>query len=294
MTESEIQAFLTIVRSGSLSAAARELYITQPALSRRIQALEDELGFKLIVRSKGIRTASLTEEGKKFMPVAEKWQYLWDETRKVSDPKQKQVLHLSAVGSVITYVLPKVLEAVIKEDRYKLDVRNYHSVESFSRVESGFADMAFVTDLIYSEALAAIPAYSEPFVLATKKDYGKNVKIHPSILKKENEIMTPWSQEYELWHNRWFSTAVFPSVNVDQLTLVPYFLNEDRWIILPWSMAEHIKADKDVKFYELEEGPEDRLIYYLVKKGKKSSAVEHLLEHLKEYLEGQKMMKGYL
>ena len=44
MTEREIEAFLTIVRTGSISAAAEVLYVTQPALSRRIRALEQELG----------------------------------------------------------------------------------------------------------------------------------------------------------------------------------------------------------------------------------------------------------
>ena len=44
MTELEIEAFLAIVRTGSISAAAQKLYVTQPALSRRIHALEQELG----------------------------------------------------------------------------------------------------------------------------------------------------------------------------------------------------------------------------------------------------------
>lgn len=52
MTELEIEAFLAIVKSGSISAAAQELYVTQPALSRRIGALEQELGYCLMNRKK--------------------------------------------------------------------------------------------------------------------------------------------------------------------------------------------------------------------------------------------------
>ena len=38
MTEAEIKAFLTVVNLGSVTAAAKELYLTQPALSRRLHA----------------------------------------------------------------------------------------------------------------------------------------------------------------------------------------------------------------------------------------------------------------
>ena len=47
MTQSEITAFLAIIQCGSFSSAAEHLYITQPALSRRIQALEKKVGYKL-------------------------------------------------------------------------------------------------------------------------------------------------------------------------------------------------------------------------------------------------------
>ena len=42
MTFLEIEAFLKIAQCGSFSAAAEKLYITQPALGRRIRALEQE------------------------------------------------------------------------------------------------------------------------------------------------------------------------------------------------------------------------------------------------------------
>ena len=55
MTFLEIEAFLKIVQYGSFSAAAEKLYITQPALGRRIRALEEELGYLLFIRYKGVR-----------------------------------------------------------------------------------------------------------------------------------------------------------------------------------------------------------------------------------------------
>lgn len=57
----ELQSFVTIYDCKNITEAARRLYITQPALSRRIRELEEELGVTLFVRrSKGIE---ITEAG---------------------------------------------------------------------------------------------------------------------------------------------------------------------------------------------------------------------------------------
>ncbi len=54
--------FHTVARAGSFSDAARELYITQPAVSQSVRSLEAELGVKLFVR--GAKGVELTREGK--------------------------------------------------------------------------------------------------------------------------------------------------------------------------------------------------------------------------------------
>ena len=61
MNTKVLKTFLTICRVGSITKAAQLLYISQPALSRQIQDLEEELGCKLFDRSK--RQLSLTESG---------------------------------------------------------------------------------------------------------------------------------------------------------------------------------------------------------------------------------------
>ena len=67
MTFLEIEAFLKIAQCGSFSAAAEKLYITQPALGRRIRALEEELGYSLFIRNKGVRHVELTRQGRAFV-----------------------------------------------------------------------------------------------------------------------------------------------------------------------------------------------------------------------------------
>ena len=84
MTNSEIEAFLAVIHYGTLSAAAEHLFVTQPALSRRMKSLEEEIGYRLFQRRKGSREISLTREGEEFLAVAGKWKSLWEEIGAIS------------------------------------------------------------------------------------------------------------------------------------------------------------------------------------------------------------------
>src|SRR6516225_6778643 len=69
MNIDEIQTFLTIAELGGFTRAGRRLHRSQPAISRRLLLLEQELGTPLIERIRG-RT-QLTEAGRAFLPHAE-------------------------------------------------------------------------------------------------------------------------------------------------------------------------------------------------------------------------------
>lgn len=147
MTEREIEAFLTIVRTGSISAAAEVLYVTQPALSRRIRALEQELGYQLFIRKKGLRNVGLTAEGKAFISLAERWKTVWNESRALKDMDRSGVFHIGSVGSVGTYLMPMVLERFMeKNPDCSLNFHQCHSFEGYKYVEDGSLDLALVSD----------------------------------------------------------------------------------------------------------------------------------------------------
>ncbi len=63
MTFLEIEAFFEDRPVRKLFCGGRKLYITQPALGRRIRALEEELGYSLFIRNKGVRHVELTRQG---------------------------------------------------------------------------------------------------------------------------------------------------------------------------------------------------------------------------------------
>ena len=69
MTEEQINTFLSILRRGSFSGAAQELFMSQPAVTHRIKTLEEELGIALFIRDHA--RAVLTPAGQVFAREAQ-------------------------------------------------------------------------------------------------------------------------------------------------------------------------------------------------------------------------------
>lgn len=75
-------AFVQVVRSGSFSAAARNLGTTQPSVSRRVHALETRLGASLFMRT--TRSVALTDAGARYFDAACRALDALDEAREVA------------------------------------------------------------------------------------------------------------------------------------------------------------------------------------------------------------------
>jgi DNA-binding transcriptional LysR family regulator len=63
-----LRYFVAVAEEGTFTRAARRLYIAQPALSKQIQDLEEEIGTRLLVRS--ARGAALTAPGAELLEHA--------------------------------------------------------------------------------------------------------------------------------------------------------------------------------------------------------------------------------
>lgn len=61
---------MVLAKRGNITKAAEELLISQPAISKSIENLEEQLGGQLFIRTK--RGVNLTEEGKKFYKYIER------------------------------------------------------------------------------------------------------------------------------------------------------------------------------------------------------------------------------
>src|SRR5688572_972505 len=106
-----LQVFYAVATSGSFSRAAREiLHISQPAVSKHVQALETELGVMLVQRvGKHVR---LTEAGRIVQQYAEQVLGLAQETQRALrelQGLQRGTLRLGASSTPGIYLLPSVL-----------------------------------------------------------------------------------------------------------------------------------------------------------------------------------------
>src|SRR5687768_6379547 len=113
MNLERLRVFLQIVDCGSMSAAARAVHLTQPALSRTLKLLEDEVRVPLFER-RG-RALVLTAGGRALVPRARALlaasEQLALETRRASERAYFDV-RIGAVDSVATYLFPAALPAL--------------------------------------------------------------------------------------------------------------------------------------------------------------------------------------
>lgn len=127
----DVEAFTAVVGEGSISGAAERLRLTQPALTARIQGLEESLGAPLFVRSRS--GARLTEAGRTFLPFAERALAALAEGRELVSGGERAAagrLTLGAAPAVSTYVLPAVLgKFQALHPGVQLTVRSGHSEE---------------------------------------------------------------------------------------------------------------------------------------------------------------------
>lgn len=101
----KLEVFLTAVKEGSFSGAARRLYMTQPAVSQHIQDLEKQLGTKLFERLP--RGVKLTQSGEKLNGYSERILFLVAEAENaVTDVASIEdgSIHIGATPGVSNYL----------------------------------------------------------------------------------------------------------------------------------------------------------------------------------------------
>lgn len=138
--------FCAVVRTGNMSAAARELYISQPAVSMSIKQLEDRMGSPLLVRTaKGVYP---TAEGKLLYTYLEQALGLIQ----AAEEKYYQMVHMemgelkiSANDTIIANFLLHYLEEYHRlYPDISIKVTNKTTEESLRLLRSGAVDMCFV------------------------------------------------------------------------------------------------------------------------------------------------------
>ena len=167
-----LQGFVEVARTRNVSLAARALFITQPALTARLQRLEGDLGVSLFVRTpRGMR---LTEAGEAFLPYATRaLDALADGRRLVQTVAGGGAgrLALGAAPALSTYVLPGILATfAAAHPRVRVSVRTGHSEEILELILSERVDLGLVRALRHPD-IVSTPLYEDRLVLVVRPQH---------------------------------------------------------------------------------------------------------------------------
>ncbi|MCK6630628.1 MAG: LysR family transcriptional regulator [Anaerolineae bacterium] len=143
----QLRGFLAVAQTQSFTQAADQLFLTQPALSLQIKALEEELGQPLFERSG--RRVLLTPAGRLLQERAEQIVALANQARselQATQELQSGSLRLGATESLCLYILPPVIQFFHEKfPGIELQFINRHSAELVTLVAEGRIDFGLIT-----------------------------------------------------------------------------------------------------------------------------------------------------
>ena len=172
MSIRHLRTLLAIIERGSFAAAARDVHLTESAVSMQMKALETELGVALFDRSK--RPPVLTESGRALFPEVRALVAGYERLgrRKDEMPPMEGHLRLGAVPSVITGILPAAIAALRqKHPGVHVEIAMALSAELVERVSRRRLDAAIVSELgKVPPGLVWSPFAREPLVLIAPPD----------------------------------------------------------------------------------------------------------------------------
>ncbi|MDR2254537.1 MAG: LysR family transcriptional regulator [Arthrobacter sp.] len=169
-----LKIFLTVVETGSLSAAARELYMSQPSVSAHVRQLETSLSARLLDR--GPSGAATTAAGEvlaaRARDVLELLDALDDDVAEAQG-RADQRLALGGTSTLGNYLLPRVLSRFQESHslvpgrgvRAELRVGNAEQVTAW--VLAGEVSVALMAGEVSHEALVCRPIFDEAMVLVS-------------------------------------------------------------------------------------------------------------------------------
>ena len=102
-----LRSFVAVVRYGSFTRAAEKLYLSQPAVSAHVQALEEELGRRLIIRT--TKSLEVTPKGQTVCRLAGSILELQRQIVEQCGRGSRTVIRLGASTIPSAYVLPRLL-----------------------------------------------------------------------------------------------------------------------------------------------------------------------------------------
>lgn len=195
-----MQALVAIAENGSFSRASEQLFITQPAMSKRIAALEAELGVLLVDRLG--RNTRLTEAGENLLVSARRILADIESSREAVRSINDEVsgrLRLATSHHIGIHRLPPILKAYTQAcPQVDLDLLFMDSEHACDLVSEGSIELAVVTlpekpadnlhtQLIWNDPLSIVCANDHPLI-KSKNVNPMELAKHPAVLPARGTV----------------------------------------------------------------------------------------------------------
>ena len=225
MNQIQLDCFIAAALNGSISTAAKSLFLSTQVVSQHIQRLEAELGNTLFIRTKN--GVTLTEYGQDFFNLAADCSVLYSDTRRNIEETYRDMASSLNIGisEYIDYMGEIAAPLLSFTDSHKNVVikgNHYKSSELLARIESGDLDIAIIPDsqIVSGGDFEFAPFAKENlhlFISAPIKDKEKYI-IGSKELNDLLETIPQLNTSYGVWTNKeWaeVSTHMSNSQNYD-------------------------------------------------------------------------------
>lgn len=263
MDTQNLKAFVEVAAARSFSAAANRLHVTQPAISKRVHLLEQQLGTLLFDRIG--RQVSLTEAGHTLLPHAEAILARMACARQALadlDADTKGLLKIITSHHIGLHRLPRVLREF--SERYplvELDIGFMDSEEAYAEVLRGHCDLGIITQVreqhdtvctrtLWKDRLEFVAAPQHPLSQGGRVDL-EDLAQYPALLPERRFHTTQLVEELFAGHalrlNIKLATNYLETIKA--LITAGY-----AWGVLPRSMLEdHTLAVLNVRQSDTEQ-----------------------------------------
>ena len=241
-----LRTFIALAETHSFSRAADTLHVTQPAVSKRIAALEQSLGVKLFDRiGKHIQ---LTEAGAALLPGSRRILEEVDENQRIVSNLQHRIrgkLSMATSHHVGLHRLPDVLKHYIQAfPDVELDIHFLDSEQAVPQILQGEIEFAIVTLPDEPQPqLRHIELWSDPMhcVVAKNHALAKQTKVTHQQLRQQPAILQTTGT-----HTRKLVDTVFGSKPPATILLETNYLETIKVMVqagLGWSMLPDSMID---------------------------------------------------
>ena len=190
-----LEYYLAVTREGNISSAAQSLHISQPALSRQIKDLEEELGVTLFER--GSRRIHLTEEGMILRRRAEEMVRLMQITEseiQQAGNKLSGDIHIGAGESLAFHHISRIAGKIHAEHPdIHFTITSGDTADLMEQLENGLIDVALIfTDYDHSQYQGIrLPIEDRLGVLMPKNDPLAQNEILSVTALKDRPLILP-------------------------------------------------------------------------------------------------------